>query len=120
MEKLQIGTHRFTQVNVMDEPGEGGAYHEYIIDQAAEYLIPCGEFGIIHFQNGPVKEKGVNGCHQEDLLEIVIHRLQCFQAGPFACRENALALMKLEEAMHWLNHRTNDRQTRNVEETNTK
>jgi hypothetical protein len=65
-----------------------------------------------------VKEFGVNGCHQEDLLAIVIDRLRSFQAGPFACRENALALTKIEEAMHWLNHRTSERKNRGVEGTN--
>ena len=44
------------------------------------------------FQDGPVAEVGVNGCHNEDLIAIVIDRLQHFQRGDFACRENALAL----------------------------
>jgi hypothetical protein len=55
---------------------------------------------------------------QEDLLAIVIHRLQGFQTGPFKCRENALALTKLEEALHWLNHRTARRVSRGVEGMN--
>ena len=38
--------------------------------------------------------------------------------GDFACRENALALTKVEEALHWLNHRTADRQRRGVEGKN--
>lgn len=67
---------------------------------------------------GPVKEFGVNGCHQEDLLEIVIDRLKSFQSGKFSCRENAIALTKLEEAMRWLNHRTKDRQQQGVEGAN--
>lgn len=120
MRKLEIGQHRFTEVSVTDEPGEGGACHEYnIVDShpAAEFQggFP---FGIIKFQKGPVKENGVNGCFQEDLIAIVIDRLQCFQAGDFACRENALALTKLEECLHWLNSRTVDRQVRGVEGTN--
>jgi hypothetical protein len=51
----------------------------------------------------------------EDLLQICRHRLQCFQDGNFACREHALALTKIEEALHWLKHRTADRQRRGVE-----
>lgn len=121
MQKLQIGTSHFTEVSVMDEPGAGGACHEYKVEpaQGAAYQSDAqdGPFAVVHFQKGPVGEAGVNGCHQEDLLAIVIHRLQCFQAGPFACRENALALTKLEEAMHWLNHRTASRQKRGVEGT---
>lgn len=114
MQKLDIGTHRFTQVRVLDEPGQGGACHKYDVTP----VDGCEVFATVNFQNGPVKESGVNGVHQEDLLAIVIHRLQCFQAGPFACRENALALTKLEEAMHWLNHRTAQRQARGVEGRN--
>ena len=52
------------------------------------------------------------------LLAIVIDRLRAFQAGPFACRENALALTKIEEAQHWLLHRTRARMTRGVEGKN--
>lgn len=121
MKKLEIGSHRFTEVLVMDEPGCGGAHHEYTIAELPQTAdagrAPLRSFGLVSFQNGPVAEAGVNGCHQEDLLAIVIHRLQCFQSGPYACRENALALTKLEEAMHWLNHRTSARQRRGVEGT---
>lgn len=69
------------------------------------------------FQNGPLKETGVNGVSAEALLAIVEHRLTCFQAGPYACRENAIAFTKLQEAMHWLHHRTRERIARNVEGT---
>ncbi|MEJ1407112.1 MAG: hypothetical protein RPU62_09050 [Candidatus Sedimenticola sp. (ex Thyasira tokunagai)] len=119
MNTVDIGTQRFSVVQVADEPGEGGACHEYYISPVNEPTnAPAGRFGHVQFQNGPVGEHGVNGCHQEDLLAIVIHRLQGFQSGAFACRENALALTKLEEAMHWLNSRTNTRQKRGVEGTN--
>ena len=32
----------------------------------------------ICFQNGPIKENGVNGCQNEDLIAVVIDRLQQF------------------------------------------
>lgn len=73
---------------------------------------------LINFQNGVIKENGVNGCQNEDLIAIVIDRLQSFQKGKFNCRENALAITKLEEALMWLNKRTNDRIARGVEGTN--
>ncbi|NOV28030.1 hypothetical protein E5S69_31585 [Cupriavidus necator] len=69
------------------------------------------------FQNGPIPEVGVNGITQEVLLAIVADRLRSFQAGPFACRENALALTKIEEAQHWLQQRTIARMRRGVEGT---
>lgn len=122
MRELNIGSQNFTKVFVKDEPSQGGACHEYYISRAKELQdetpVPVGEFGHVQFQNGPIKEFGINGCHQEDLLAIVIDRLQHFQAGRWACRENALALTKLEEAMHWLNHRTADRVKRGIEGTN--
>ena len=119
MQTVDIGTQRFSVVQVVDEPGEGGACHEYYISPANDPTnAPVGRFGHVQFQDGPVGEHGVNGCHQEDLLAIVIHRLKGFQSGDFACRENAIALTKLEEAMHWLNARTADRQKRGVEGTN--
>ena len=69
------------------------------------------------FQKGAIKENGVNGVQNEDLIAICIDRLQAFQKGPFSCRENAVALTKLEEALMWLEKRTNDRKARNVEGT---
>jgi len=71
--------------------------------------------GNITFQQGPVKVQGINGLQIEDLLNICIDRLERLQAGKFSCRENAVAITKLEEAMHWLNHRTADRKKRGVE-----
>lgn len=96
---------------VLDEPGAGGACHEY------EATLPDGRATRISFQNGPINEAGVNGLTQEVLLAIVVDRLRAFQSGPFACRENALALTKIEEAQHWLHSRTRARMSRGVEGT---
>ena len=95
---------------VTDTPGAGGANHQYKVE------FPEGKFDIeINFQKGPINEEGVNGITQEVLLAIVIDRLRSFQAGPFACRENALALTKVEEALMWLKSRTFARMARGVE-----
>jgi hypothetical protein len=75
-------------------------------------------FAIMRFQDGPVKENGVNGCHNEDLLVIVLDRLRTFQLGRHPCRQNALAIQKIEEALFWLRDRTEDRERRGVEGTN--
>ena len=114
---LPEGQHRFTEIKVLDEPGAGGAYHQYRVCAVVPEGHPSAIFAEISFQKGPVAEAGKNGIFMEDLLGICRHRLQCFQAGDFACRENALALTKIEEALHWLNHRTADRQRRKVEGT---
>ena len=99
-------------INVVDEPGHGGASHVYRVEPAAS--VGC-EMLTVKFQNGPIGEHGVNGVTQEILLAIVIDRLRSFQAGPFSSRENALALTKCEEALHWLQQRTLDRTRRGVE-----
>ena len=73
----------------------------------------------IHFQEGPIKEWGVNGCANEDLLIMVARRLEGFQNSEFRCRENALALTHIEEALLWLRKRTMGREARGVEGTHT-
>jgi len=95
-----------------DEKAEGGASHVYSIDPVAS--AGCS-LATIKFQKGALREVGFNGVSDEALLAIVIDRLRGFQSGPFSCRENALALTKVEEAMHWLNARTADRMARGVD-----
>lgn len=104
-------------VEVLDEPGAGGANHLY---QVRGYLAKEADETsvVIRFQNGPIAEAGVNGLTQEVLLAIVADRLRSFQKGPYSCRENALALTKIEEAMHWLHSRTLSRMQRGIEGTN--
>lgn len=70
--------------------------------------------GIVHFQEGPIKEAGVNGVCNEDLIAMVVCRLEHFQQSEFSCRENAMAITKLEEAMLWLRKRTIGRENRGV------
>lgn len=114
------------KIEVLDQPGQGGAHHAYAIygfHSATNTSAGPAPFGKdetcmpILFQNGPIKEFGVNGVTQEALLAILIHRLECFQAGPFRCRESAIALTHLEEALKWLQRRTVARIKRNVEGT---
>lgn len=113
------------EIRVTDAPGAGGANHLYTILGFNAGNNPSNDsnpyIGIdILFQNGPIGEVGVNGITHEALLEIVADRLRSFQAGPYSCRENALALTKIEEAQHWLHHRTLKRMQRGVEGTHEK
>jgi hypothetical protein len=118
----EIHEHRVNPANdtitimVLDEPGAGGANHRYEVRLPASPQQGETRFSI-DFQNGPIAEAGVNGLTQEVLLAICADRLRSFQAGKFACRENALALTKIEEAQHWLHHRTKARMDRGVEGT---
>lgn len=116
------GLNDALKISVMDELGSGGANHIYEIASTAPALtgLPAISPQTIFFQNGPIAESGVNGISGEALVAIVIDRLQCFQKGQYSCRENAIALTKLEEAMHWLKHRTESRMQRGVEGTSQK
>jgi hypothetical protein len=122
------GCNEHLKIQVIDAPGSGGANHRYAI-RPARALTETDPIGSsqraraacdINFQNGPINEHGVNGITQEALLAVCIDRLRSFQAGPFACRENAVALTKMEEALMWLQKRTNDRLKRGVEGTSEK
>ena len=95
-----------------DKPGAGGANHSYRIVDVDDDEKCLGE---IDFQNGPVPENGVNGVTEGALLAVVADRLRSFQGGQFSCRENAIALTKIEEALHWMHARTQNRVRRDVE-----
>lgn len=113
-----------------DQPGDGGANHAYVISgfdattnrslpavnrSPEEYDLAGGT--VVLFQNGPIPVHGMNGVTVEALLAICADRLKSFQAGPFACRENAVALTNVEQAIMWLHKRTYDRMRRGVEGT---
>ena len=119
LRKVTIGTNNYTEVFATDYK-TFNAYHCYEIRPIPPEGATISEediFAKIKFQKGPIKEKGVNGCHNEDLIAIVIDRLQQFQESDFKCRENAIAITKLEEALMWLGKRTQDRRNRGVEGT---
>lgn len=109
-----------------DAPGHGNASHRYVVrgfDASTNiaHKSPEGQTEkVILFQNGPIKEVGTNGLTHEVLLEVLIDRLRGFQSGQYACRENAIALTKLEEAKMWLQSRTRERIARGVEGTHLK
>jgi hypothetical protein len=100
-----------------DARDENGGSHTYLIDVTGGAPESGGMQCEVSFQNGPLQEAGHNGISDEALLAIVIDRLEGFQSAQYRSRYNALAITKLEEAMHWLNARTSDRQKRGVEGT---
>lgn len=104
---------KLNRVFATDEPGCGGACHEYIIGRTA------GTYGEtlcrVRFQNGPRDlDTSVTGVTDQDLLEIVRDRLKGFSSGELATRETAIALTHVEEALLWLNKRIEDRIERGV------
>jgi len=59
------GLNDALEINVLDDPGQGGACHEYEIDQVGGAPDSGGGKTRISFQNGPIKEAGVNGISGE-------------------------------------------------------
>lgn len=113
-------------VFVDDEKGNGGANHKYEIyrDNLVDVVSLKHEMVnllSVQFQNGPRNGEGsVDGVLDTDLLEIVRHRLKCFQEGPYSSEYNAKALEHLEIALMYLNRRVEDRIERGVLGTNNK
>lgn len=134
------GLNDHLEVIAHDAPGSGGANHHYTIagyqnDEPAERW-PGGVrtpfvSTVLRFQNGPIQSaEDFNGLTNEALLAVLIDRMRGFQGlnrpnnlseacapHKFACRENAIALTHLEEALMWLQKRTRDRMARGVEGT---
>ncbi len=71
----------------------------------------------IQFQHGPVSENGVNGIQNEDVLKLLAMRLRDLNSK-YPCRENSIAITKIEEATLWLEHRTALREEQGVEGKN--
>jgi predicted flavoprotein YhiN len=55
-----------------------------------------------------------DGTTNEEVLEMLINRMEYLQKK-FPCKENACCITHLQEALMWLEKRTNDRIKRNVE-----
>lgn len=112
-------------VFALDDPGPGGAHHLYEVVKLNTGRIceeddtfrtrPENMLLTVQMQEGPRNSPdAIHGVLDTDLLEIVRDRLTAFQAGPYACRENACALTHIEEALLWMNKRAEDRITRGV------
>lgn len=67
-------------------------------------------------QNGLTGEKGTNGCRVDTIVEVAKIMLEHLNEE-LPCRENSLAITKLEEALMWLSQRTRNRRARGVEGT---
>lgn len=91
-----------------------------------ELLRPAGGYveGVglrIDWQNGPLGRDAdriePNGAFVETVIAAALQRIEYYNMGQFRCRENSLAITKLEEALMWLDSRTNRREAAGVEGT---
>lgn len=130
-------------ISAVDQPSDVGANHVYRLDIVGGAPTTGGAELVIQFQNGPIGEVGFNGISNEALIAVVIDRLKGFQGenprplrqsigdstvvietinreeqwGKFKCRDNAIAITHLEDALMRLQKRTRDRMARGVEGT---
>ena len=96
-----------------DSATGGNGSHLYVFNiQTADGPVECGR---LQFQHGPRNAPGnVPGLTTAAVIAALIDQLRGFQAGSFACRENALVITKLEEALMWTHKRARDRANRGV------
>lgn len=119
MEKLHTIQKRnnLNSVYRSGDIGPGGAYHHYtiVLDNSSR-LAEFSDFEMyVCFQKGARTDpEARHGVLDNDLLEIVRDRLKAFQSGDFACHENEMALIHIEEALMWMNRRVEDRAEREV------
>lgn len=123
--KHDLLSEKYTEVWYEDEIEHNAPHHFSVLTKET---VPdddgVGEHNVllqkVDFQKGPILEAGVNGVMNEDLISMVICRLSHFQESEFECRENEMAILKLEEALLWLRKRTMGREARGVEGTHIK
>lgn len=116
----EIGGYKVMQERPKKEDGsvDWDKFDEMRKDQPiyVDHAVNTVSFRI---QDGPIKENGVNGCQVDTLMHTALRMISVLNEK-FPCRQNSLAITKLEEAIHWLDDRKKDREKRGVEGYNKK
>ena len=79
-----------------------------------EYITQDGSKVTFQIQSGAIKEVGVNGCQVDAMIDWAKRFVES-RNNLWPCRENALVITKLDEALLWLMKRKMDRESRGVE-----
>ena len=108
-------TNKYTRVFHEEDYTSKAPHHFEVYTDRGEPVPKL--VGKVDFQEGPIKEAGVNGVMDEDLLVMIKCRLEHFNQTEFRCKENSMSITKIEEALLWLRKRTMDREDRGVEGT---
>jgi|688.fasta_scaffold1348562_1 hypothetical protein len=93
------------------DPNAGGASHAYdaVIGDSEDLIIT------VNFQHGPRGADGkLTGAIDAALAAILIDRMECFQAGPFAHESNDRALNHFRDGLDILRSRAAERKARGV------
>ena len=100
---------------VIDE--NGVAVCRQKLGHGYRFVYANKELGGLYFQDGPIREVGVNGTTNELVLSVLIDRTQ-YLDDLYPCQENKQAITHLQAALDLFNARTKDRIKRGVEGTN--
>lgn len=113
------------EVTIYDEVGgvpEGGMIPMSTHSPEGPSLADADDVNVpyisIKFQSGTILSVGFNGVQIEDVLNILIERLERFQLSEMRCQENSDALEGLFRAKSALMMRTEKRRQQGVEGTN--
>lgn len=113
----QINGEKILQERII---GRDGNIDWAMTDEARKHspIFVDHDVNMISFriQNGPIKEVGKNGCQVEDIVAVAKHIVEQLNAK-YPCRENAMMITKLDEAIMWSKQRTRNRELRAVEGT---
>lgn len=109
---------RHVRFEVVDYAVNSDAQEPQSFDIIGTHLDGEEEFLVgLSFQDGPIKECGVNGIDNEILLEIVYERLKTFHTMFPKDSDTKRAKECVAMALVWLNNRTSKREQRGVEGT---
>lgn len=78
------------------------------------FIVVEGNKITFQIQDGPIRENGVNGCQVDDVIRTARDIITGLNER-FPCRENSVAITKLQEAEMWLLERKRERERRGVE-----
>jgi len=111
------GLEKINETNVNEIDDQNVEYSGMMPTADAPIVVDHNENTIFFkIQNGPIKEVGKNGCQVDDLIGIAKHMLVGLNEK-FACHENAMAILKLQEALEFLEMRRNRRVAQGTEGT---
>lgn len=117
---INMGELRKTNHEVFPDGGDRMDYTAFERDiRPNNFIYIRDDVNSLSFtlQNGPIGEAGVNGCQVTDVIEVAKMILEGLNKD-FPCRENAMTIAKLDEALMWQKKRTEDRVRRGVEGRN--
>lgn len=106
-------TSRYKITHGPTSPNKGGGRHHYYISAVND----AGEVDFeteIHFQTGALNPGPHNGVLSIVVLAVLKDHLESFQEGEFKHRETAVAITKLEEVIHRICARADERAARAV------